>query len=127
MNQLRVLRQVDGEIVGLAGTEPKVPGFPEYLDNDHPRHSFLSEEIAERTIGFAITDGEKILHKFESLEDAEKARGSAKLTFGIELPSQAVSAPAPDDSKANDGSTPEAPRADGSYGSPQASAPSNPE
>lgn len=108
--KLRVLRHVDGNIVGLAGTEPKVPGFPEWLDNEHPRHSFLSEEIAQRTQEFGIADDSQILKRFESLAEAEKARDSAKLSFGIEL----------DEDRKNDGSTPENPRADGSYGYPQA-------
>lgn len=83
--KLRVLRRVDGEIVGLAGTEPRVPGFPEWLDNEHPRHAFLSEEIAERTQEFGVADDSKVIKRFKSLAAAEKARDSAKLNLEVEV------------------------------------------
>lgn len=69
----------------LAGTEPKVPGFPEWLDVNHPRHSFLSEEISRAADEYAVADNEKIHRTFKNQADADAARDSAKVTFGVDL------------------------------------------
>lgn len=87
-NGLKVLAHVPGlpedTIRALAGTEPRVPGFPEWLDIEHPRHSFLSEEIAAAATEFGVADGQKIHRTFKSQSDALAARDSAKVTFGVE-------------------------------------------
>ncbi len=67
-----------------AGTEPRVPGFPEWLDVDHPRHAFLTEEIMQAT-EFGVADEAKIHRTFKTLPEALKARESAKITFGVDM------------------------------------------
>lgn len=87
-NGLRVLAHVkdlpEDTIKALAGTEPKVPGFPEWLDVDHPRHAFLTDEIKAAATEFAVADDRQIHRKFKSQADAEAARANTKVTFGIE-------------------------------------------
>lgn len=88
-NGLKVLAHVkdlpENTIKALAGTEPKVPGFPEYLDIEHPRHSFLTEEIAAGATEFVVADAQKHHASFETLTDALAARDGAKVTFGVEV------------------------------------------
>lgn len=88
-NSLRILRHVpeldESTVKALAGTEPKVPGFPEWLDNEHPRHSFLTEDIAAATTGFAVADLNTIHRTFKTLAEAETARAGAKVTFGVDM------------------------------------------
>ena len=87
-NGFRVLAHVkdldESTVKALAGTEPRVPGFPEWLDVDHPRHSFISEEIAAVATEFAVADDRKIHAKFKNQSDAIAARASAKVTIGME-------------------------------------------
>ena len=86
---LKILRHVpelgEDSIKALAGTEPRVPGFPEWLDNEHPRHSFLSEEIAAATTEYAVADATTRHRTFKSLAEAEAARAGAKVTFGVDM------------------------------------------
>lgn len=105
-NGFRVLAHVkdldESTVKALAGTEPRVPGFPEWLDVDHPRHSFISEEIAAAATEYAVADDRQIHKTFKKQVDAEAARANTKVTFGVEtveVPSakeaqKAVAAPA---------------------------------
>ena len=87
-NGFRVLAHVkdlpEETIKALAGTEPKVPGFPEWLDVDHPRHSFLTDEIKAAATEFAVADARQIHRTFKTQAEAETARANTKVTFGIE-------------------------------------------
>lgn len=87
-NGLRVLAHVPGlpedTIKALAGTEPRVPGFPKWLDIEHPRHSFLSEEIAAAATEFGVADAQRVHRTFKNQSDALAARDGAKVTFGVE-------------------------------------------
>ncbi len=86
---LRVLAHVPKldptTIKALSGTEPRVPGFPEWVDIDHPRHAFLTEEIAAAATEFGVADEQKVHRTFKSLTDALAARDSAKITFGVDM------------------------------------------
>lgn len=88
-NGLRVLAHVkdlpESTVKALAGTEPKVPGFPEWVDIEHPRHSFLTEDIAAATTEFGVADGQKVHRTFKKLTDALAARDGAKVTFGVDV------------------------------------------
>ena len=92
---LKILRHVpeldEQTVNALAGTEPRVVGFPEWLDNEHPRHSFLSEQIAAATTEYGVADGNTIHRTVETLAEAEAARATAKVTFGVDM----VDIPAP--------------------------------
>jgi len=87
-NGFRVLAHVKGldeqTVKALAGTEPRVPGFPEWLDVDHPRHAFITEEISAAATEFAVADDRQIHKTFKSLTDALAARANTKVTFGVE-------------------------------------------
>jgi len=86
---LKILRHVPdldaNTVKALAGTEPRVPGFPEWLDNEHPRHSFLSEDIAAATTEYAVADATTRHRTFKTLAEAEAARAAAKVTFGVDM------------------------------------------
>lgn len=106
-NGLRVLAHVEKlpqeTIKALAGTEPKVPGFPEWLDIGHPRHAFLTDEIRGAATEFAVADATTIHRTFKTQAEAEAARDSAKITFGVdmvELPAEKAEEPAPAPEKA---------------------------
>ena len=87
-NGFRVLAHVKGlapeTVKALAGTEPRVPGFPEWLDVDHPRHSFLTDEIKAAATEFAVADARQIHRTFKTQAEAETARANTKVTFGVE-------------------------------------------
>lgn len=88
-NGLRVLAHVPdldpATVKALAGTEPRVPGFPEWLDVDHPRHAFLTEEIMAAATEYAVADASKIHRKFKTQAEANGARAGAKITFGVDM------------------------------------------
>ncbi len=112
--RLRVLRHVPGlseaavaHLTGKrGGTEPRVPGFPEWLDADHPRDAWLTEEIMAQTSkkeGFAVADDARVYGKFDTNAEAEKVRQGG-LTLKVEpvLPAadpEPEAAPAPAASK----------------------------
>lgn len=89
--RLRVLRHVPGlseaavaHLTGKrGGTEPRVPGFPEWLDADHPRDAWLTEEIMAGTKEFAVADDARVYGKFKSSAEAEKVRAGG-LTLKVE-------------------------------------------
>lgn len=68
-----------------SGTEPRVPGFPEWLDVDHPRSAWLTEEIRQVASEFGVADETKVHRTFKTLPEALKARDGAKITFGVEV------------------------------------------
>lgn len=98
-NGFRVLAHVenlpDQTRRALAGTEPKVPGFPEWLDVEHPRHSFLSEEIATAATEYGVADASRIHATFKSQPEAEAARERTRTVVPevtIDVPAEEVPA-----------------------------------
>lgn len=68
-----------------SGTEPRVPGFPEWVDIDHPRDSWLTEEISAVANEFGVADETTVHRTFKTLPEALKARDGAKITFAVEV------------------------------------------
>lgn len=90
MEGLLVLRRVDtltqGAFEYLYENEGDKAYFPKYVDNDRPRDDAITQELMEKTIGFAIADTSgQVYKKFKTVVEAERARASAKPSFAYEL------------------------------------------
>lgn len=56
------------------------------VDNDAPRDGPYTEEIMERTLGFALVDSMGRVHKkFKNLPDAERALAGATINFDVSV------------------------------------------
>ncbi len=82
-----------------SGTEPRVPGFPEWLDVDHPRDAWLTEEIREVASEYGVADETKVHRTFKSLPKALEARDGAKVTFAVDVEVEEEQAEEPKASK----------------------------
>lgn len=90
MEGLLVLRRVDtltqGAFEYLYEDEGDKAYFPKYVDNDRPRDDAITQELMEKTIGFAIADSSgQVYKKFKDVASAETARANAKPSFAYEL------------------------------------------
>lgn len=90
MEGLLVLRRVDtltqGAFEYLYENEGDKGYFPKYVDNDRPRDDAITQELMEKTIGFAVADvNGQIYKKFSNVVDAETARANAKPSFSYDL------------------------------------------
>lgn len=89
-NNLMVVRRVDGlsqaTLDEAAIKEAEFPYFPDYVDNDMARDGAYTDEIMAHTLGFGVAgeDG-VVLKKFKTLEEAENARATAKVTFEVKV------------------------------------------
>jgi len=89
-SNLMVLRRVENlsedTLEEVAVKEAEYPYFPDYVDNDLARDGAYTSELVEKTLGFAIAgeDG-VVLKKFKTLDEAEQARGSARVTFEVKV------------------------------------------
>ena len=89
-SNLIVLRRVqnlsDATLEEVAVKESDMPYFPDYVDNDLARDGAYTYELVDKTLGFALAgeDGE-VLKKFKTLEEAEQARRSARVTFEVKV------------------------------------------
>lgn len=95
MINLHVVRAVkglsDGTLVEISKSEGDMPYFEAldedgvYLvDNDAPRDGPYTEELMQKTLGFALVDSAGRIHgKFKTLARAESALANAKIDFGV--------------------------------------------
>lgn len=91
---VRAVKNLSGgtmeEVLAKEGEEPYFEALDEdgvYLvDNDIPRDGPFTEELMEKTLGFAIVDSMGRVHKkFKDLQMAERARGGATINFGVDV------------------------------------------
>ena len=119
-NDLRLLAYVPNLLESArkhcAGREEQFPYFRQgYVDMDLGRHTEWTDVIREATEGYALADkAGKVVQTYRSLLNAEQARLNAVIRVVPEVEIEPDEAP--------DSSTPENPRADGSYGYPQPAA-----
>lgn len=92
---LRVVRQLDADISPALREYLLVKeGSDEWVDNDIARDFTWTYEIMEKTAGFGVADDEgNILATFDTLEEAESARGRARIQFSLVLDEDAEDAP----------------------------------
>jgi len=87
---LMVLRRVENlspaTMEEVAVKESDFPYFPDWVNNDLPRSDPYTIELMDRTLGFGVAgeDG-VVLKKFKTLEEAEQARATAKVTFEVKV------------------------------------------
>lgn len=92
MNNLMILRRVQNlspqTLKELSVREGDMPYFPDWIDNDLPRDGAYTDEIMQEdnTLGFGIADESgTVLKKFKTLEEAERAKRGAKVTFEVKV------------------------------------------
>lgn len=90
MEGLLVLRRVEtltqGAFEYLYVDEGDKPYFPRFVDNDRPRDDAITQELMDKTIGFAVADTNgNVYKKFKTVEEAETARARAVPSFNIEI------------------------------------------
>ena len=78
------------EILKYESEEPYFQALDEegvYLvDNDAPRDGPYTDELLEKTLGFAIVDSMGRVHKkFKDLATAERARAGATINFDVSV------------------------------------------
>jgi hypothetical protein len=100
---LKVLRKIENLDEAVISFIENQDGFygpnNDYVDNDHPRDTFVTEDLLKATVCFAVADGDGniISDNIPTLVEAERLKNSAEVTFNVKvtLPPSAPAASVP--------------------------------
>lgn len=88
---LKVLRKIENLDEAVITFIENQDGFygPDnnYVDNDHPRDTVVTEDLLKATVCFAVADGSGniIRDGIPTLVEAERVKNSAEVTFNVKV------------------------------------------